>query len=305
MLQMNVVSFNVLALGQDEQPHMRSHRALRLDSQFHQRGAHVVGLQEARTVEGVYVTDSYKVYSSGRHQVSRATLFGCELWLHRRLPLLSLPDGTKLFLQDFQVLVVHADPRRLLVTLSGIVNFVFFVGHAPCLSSDHDITFVTDWWEQTNRIIAPVGVNRSCIAMMDANAPLASQRSIYYGMHHAEATNDQHGTYAGLSQPHWASTLEMPALGGAQEGASCAETMFWCLRMWWTKCRVQPPSATLMQVFLMKITCPLGVVSLDLSMWQDAVPNIDGTEKNSRILKLLLSFEKSWAPRRSLTGRLQ
>ena len=36
-------------------------------------------------------------------------------WFHRTLPFVVMPDGTSLLATDFKFVVVHADPRRLLI----------------------------------------------------------------------------------------------------------------------------------------------------------------------------------------------
>lgn len=113
---LTVVSLNVLALDslnqQREQGRQRGQRTARLDLLWHQAKVHIVGLQEARTLPGRHVTDHYLIFSSG-FEAPTAPRFGCEVWLHRTLPLLHLSDGTKAVAADFKFAVAHADPRRL------------------------------------------------------------------------------------------------------------------------------------------------------------------------------------------------
>ena len=188
---LQIVSYNALALGQDDDYRLRSQRALRLDQQFSSARVHMVGLQEARTQEGVFVTDNYRIYSSGRLQSSRAPLFGCELWLHQRLPFLVGPDGVNYRLGDFKVVVVHADPRRLVVTLSGVLGWLIIVAHTPCVSRDTHVDQVQTWWDELIYIVRPLLPGRQVVTMLDANAPLASHETPHFGLFNAESMNAQ------------------------------------------------------------------------------------------------------------------
>lgn len=73
------------------------------------------------------------VFSSG-FQDPAAPRFGCEAWFHRTLPFVTTPDGTALLATDFKFVVVHADPRRLVIRGDhSCCSFLLFVLHAPCL----------------------------------------------------------------------------------------------------------------------------------------------------------------------------
>eukprot|EP00438_Fugacium_kawagutii_P035005 Skav208021 [mRNA] locus=scaffold2714:74524:83538:+ [translate_table: standard] len=98
-IDFRVVSANVLALdGRDlDTPVGRSlgPRTVRLDHQFHEASATIVGLQEARTPAGSFTTDHYHVLASGAQSLP-ATSLGCELWIHRSLAFATAADGTPL-----------------------------------------------------------------------------------------------------------------------------------------------------------------------------------------------------------------
>ena len=189
-LHFSLATFNALALGSDQEGQHRSLRAIRLSQQFSNKHLALVGLQEARTEQGVHVTDDYLVYSSGRSQTGRATHHGCELWVHRRLTL-ATSDDSRVPLASLKVVVIHADPRRMLVSFSGAVNFLVLVAHAPCVSSATSIDEYQKWWDDTLSILHPARGHGPLIALLDANAPLASEDTPFYGLHFAEPMNPQ------------------------------------------------------------------------------------------------------------------
>lgn len=89
-------------------------RTVRLDAQWHHAQYHVVGVQEARTAQGRFHAPHYHIFSSGaKHK--RAPLYGCELWIHKTLPVATDPEGKPVVLGRATFTVQHADPRRLFV----------------------------------------------------------------------------------------------------------------------------------------------------------------------------------------------
>ena len=134
--EMTVVSANVLALelwSKHTNGTRRSgQRTVRLDDQWHKQHAHVIGVQEARTRAGQYHTQHYRIFSSGA-DFKQAPAHGCELWLHKHLPIAELPDGTPITWSDAKITTAHADPRRLFVRATlGHTPFAFVVLHTPC-----------------------------------------------------------------------------------------------------------------------------------------------------------------------------
>ena len=112
---------NVLTLHQAQHTDDAvSARRLFLEDQFHQRGLHIVGLQETRT---------RKAHNRpGRHYQSVAAAadtkgnFGVEIWIHQKLGI-----STK------DLVCLHAEPRILVITFELLCGPVMVVSaHAPC-----------------------------------------------------------------------------------------------------------------------------------------------------------------------------
>ena len=141
---MKVVTFNGLALNEDEKPNSGSGvRTARLDAQFHQGQIALVGIQEARTSAGQRVPDHYKIYSSGFQTCGRSKHFGCELWIHKFLPLCVLADGQNVSLNDCKVTVTVQESRLLVANIDGPICFTAVVAHAPCVSAERPIALVS------------------------------------------------------------------------------------------------------------------------------------------------------------------
>ena len=181
---------NVLALGSadaDLPTSSSSERALRLAHQWNQEGIHVVGLQETRRDVGTYIAGQYKCFASGAQRCSRAQHFGCELWIHQNLVL--VPD-LKLKFADFQAVVTHADPRRLIVNLTHRhCRLSFIVLHVPCKISHCDLEEIQTWWTQTQEVVSKADIAPLTWIFIDANAPLASHATNLFSTNGAEPTN--------------------------------------------------------------------------------------------------------------------
>ena len=188
---MKVATYNGLALNDEDQELGACRgRTARLDMQFHQGKIALVGIQEARTPAGQRLSDHYKIFSSGHQQCGRATHFGCELWIHKFLPLYVLADGQKVSLNDCKVTVVVQDSRLLVAKLQGPISFTAVVAHAPCVSAGRPFSQVKQWWEDLAVCVAKNGGD-NIVVLIDANAPLADGETQFYGTHHAERMNPQ------------------------------------------------------------------------------------------------------------------
>ena len=206
-----MATVNVLALETAADPREFGRRigarTQRLDAQWHAQGIHILGLQEARTTPGVFHSEHYKIWSSGPEGPT-AVRFGCELWCHRTLPLAHLPDGAPLTLDAFQVIVVHTDPRRLVVKFEHMdVKFVFVVLHTPCLHlaqgpGHRSLEDVQTWWQHTTELLH-TSVHEDLVwFLIDANAPLASGPNELCGMHGADRMNQQGYLFEEFLQDH-------------------------------------------------------------------------------------------------------
>eukprot|EP00438_Fugacium_kawagutii_P027519 Skav210832 [mRNA] locus=scaffold6695:3819:5322:- [translate_table: standard] len=173
-----MASINVLSLddpsSQSTRRRARSGHTARIDLQCHQAGLAVVGLQETRTPSGQTRADHYLVFASGS-DTQHTALFGCELWVHRKLALVTLPSGASLAAQDFTFVVLHADPRRLCVAATAsTVSLLFIVLHAPCMSPSSSDEDLHRWWTSTVALAQQWGGGDWKFAFLDANAPLAN-----------------------------------------------------------------------------------------------------------------------------------
>jgi hypothetical protein len=194
------VSLNVLALDSLNQQvqlgRQRGQRTARLDLLWHQARAHIIGLQEARTLPGRHLTDHFLIFASGFEDPA-APRFGCEIWLHRTLPFVVLPDGLPICAPDFKFAVVDADPRRLVLRADHVAcSFIVSVLHAPCLgktkgNGHRPIDDIDVWWQETSRILDACKKATYHWICVDANAPLASHPTPCFDMAHAEPTNPQ------------------------------------------------------------------------------------------------------------------
>ena len=195
-----MATINVLALdkidGQNEVGRRTGARTVRLDHQLNAAQFHLVGLQETRTIAGSFQTDHYILLSSGCVGPAAAR-FGCELWLHRFLPILKTHDGQVVTFSDCTRIVKHADPRRLFVKLEH-KHFAIMavVLHAPCLGkaagdATAPIDVVKTWWEETS-VLWHQMVDTDMVAVFaDANATLATTCTEFFQDHDADTTTAQ------------------------------------------------------------------------------------------------------------------
>ena len=154
--QLQVCTANVLAtevwLSQSIGSKRTGQRTLRLDQQWHQASIHVVGIQEARTAQGRFQAPHYHIFASGaKHK--RSPLYGCELWVHKTLPVATHAAGQPIVLGKATFTVQHADPRRLFVEakLVGPAGYAFIVLHVPSLATPsqeypNPAADAAQWW---------------------------------------------------------------------------------------------------------------------------------------------------------------
>ena len=192
------VTANVLALESTreiEDNHLvgriGGNRTARLDAQMHQRGVHVVGLQEARSREGRFNSEHYTIFASGALK-KRAPLYGCEIWIHKSLEVLHPATGSAHKLAEAKHTVLHSDPRRLLISceLPGM-SLVLGSLHAPCLGKHtpgepHPLEQIADWWQESSEILQKNSGGRPVLIMVDANAPVTDRTSDFTGAHHPD-----------------------------------------------------------------------------------------------------------------------
>ena len=195
---LHLVSCNVLALESTEDlealrqvGRIGGHRTARLDAQMHERGAHIIGVQEARSHEGRHMSEHYLIFASGA-LIKQAPLYGCEIWLHKSAAIATTSDGKPLRLAEAHHVVLHADPRRLLLSCE-LAEFDVVIAslRAPCLGKyvagePAPLVQIQDWWTETSNIIHKVVGARSMIVLIDANAPVSDMLTDYTGGHHPD-----------------------------------------------------------------------------------------------------------------------
>ena len=186
---LQLCSLNVLALDVKEDGTGGS-RIIRLDKQMHDQSCDILCLQEARSLQGQRMTDHYVVYSSGGAGHKAKQFLGCEIWFHRFRPIVVKSDGTKLYWKDFKVNAICADPRRLMLHLSGPMQLVVASLHAPCLSQDNSVSEIENRWQGTCLTLEP-HCHGQMLVGCDANAPLATVANEHHGMVGAEPSNIQ------------------------------------------------------------------------------------------------------------------
>ena len=189
-----VVSLNVQSIREDKK-NQKLHRrnaaiTSRLDSQWHSCEASIIGLQEARTPEGRFRSKHYEIFSSGADESHDCPHFGCEIWFHCSLPLISF-ERRRYFSADFKKVVIHKDSRRLIIQCSSDpLTFVVASLHAPCLSQRTTIQQIRQWWNETCLLLKTVAVGTQ-ILCVDANAPLSPTVGSAIGQVGAEPINPQ------------------------------------------------------------------------------------------------------------------
>ena len=188
-LQALIVSYNTLSLGAtletaegqgEEGPGLqyRPGRAALLADQLHDLGATIVALQETRCQEGHTTIGKYIRLSAGAPKGQ----LGTELWFHTERPLLltgkAHSQGVCFAAKD--LVVVHADPRRILVRFQyGCLKLLFSSLHAPHRGSEHHI--IAAWWKETLSLLYKYGQTASVILAGDANASVGSRTSVHVG----------------------------------------------------------------------------------------------------------------------------
>lgn len=179
-IQFKVATYNGLALtDEDQSGPLRGSRSARLDIQFNSHGLALIGIQEARTLQGCKVSENYKIFASGFQQCGKSKHYGCELWVHRKLPLCHLPDGKKVCLNDCKITVRISQARLLIVRIEGPIDFHVVVAHAPCVSPTRPLDLVQEWWTELSDNLTKFD-SRSVLMLVDANAPLADRDTKFF-----------------------------------------------------------------------------------------------------------------------------
>lgn len=189
----SVASVNVCSIrdGEKGSNPVKGARAVRLDHQLHSAGIAVAGVQETRMPQGQRTTTNYSVYASGHQQCGKSVHFGTEVWVSRSIPVAHTADGKPVFLGREKPTVLHTDPRCLILRFDGAFRLTIVAAHAPCLGVHNGSDEVEQWWQNLTTLCSTIDDGSGFLCCIDANAPLASQATEFYGMCGAETPNRQ------------------------------------------------------------------------------------------------------------------
>ena len=134
-----------------------------------------LGIQESRSCEVCSQHDDILRLGSG----STAGHHGVELWINMQQPFAYLGKKPQ-YLRKQNVVVVHADPRSLLVRLSHDVwNAWILVAHGP--HSGHTDDLRQTWWSSLSDTLARFVGDGELYALLDANAEPGPTDAIHVG----------------------------------------------------------------------------------------------------------------------------
>ena len=163
LYKLSVATANVQSLGAADQGFAGKLDYLR--TQFVDQHLNFVGIQEARSSEGVSTKQGVLRLCSGHAQGK----WGLELWVNLHQPFAHIKKAALFFRkQDFHV--AHRDPRRLLVHIrNDYFTSWCLVAHAP--QSGIAMTNRKQWWEETRSILHKyLLANEPLFVCIDANA---------------------------------------------------------------------------------------------------------------------------------------
>ena len=162
-------------------------------------GAQIAMLQETRTEAGVHRTQGYLRYASGALQ---GTL-GVEIWV-REHSLLFTPrqkGAARLRLEQGSLLVMHKDPRRLMLLYSQDGFRLLLVSlHAPHRAGE--AADIQAWWTETDHLLHAHGSSIPVLAGGDLNASVGFVLAAGIGDHDAEPQDEPGACLADLLQAH-------------------------------------------------------------------------------------------------------
>ena len=175
-------SLNVLTLrdapsvkGRREAPLLIPSMQELLQSQCHQSGHILVGLQETRLPGSTsFSSTQFLVFSAACDAAGQG---GCALWANHQAPYGKSSDGSPLFLQRKHFFVVFASPQLLFVRLQAPgLQLLIVVGHGPHSRRPEDER--VQWWQQLHaRTASFIKPSEHLVLFLDANARVGSINS--------------------------------------------------------------------------------------------------------------------------------
>ena len=156
--------------------------------QMHESEVTIFGIQETRLPMVRRSADPrYFLYNSAATANGHA---GVMIGLARDRPIGHTEERTPVYLQDKDVGILHADPRRLVLRISApALKCVVLACHAP--HSGQSIDEIAQWWEVTSRCIPKKVQDWPLILLVGANARVGGHPSQHIGSLDAEDGGDK------------------------------------------------------------------------------------------------------------------
>ena len=172
---LQMASYNALSLMGDkgcQTLYAEQGRVQLMRQQFEVRGMHIVGIQEARTPQGILVSHSHIRFCSGKTDGGQ---YGVELWISRSS---RIADGLAFHPGEF--LVALAEPRLLIVKYRGqLGELCFLVAHAPHTAAD--LLERQQWWGRLQKQFSTNVGGLECVVFIDANATAPCEATQSFG----------------------------------------------------------------------------------------------------------------------------
>ncbi|CAE7260050.1 unnamed protein product [Symbiodinium sp. CCMP2592] len=150
-------------------------KAAYIREQLAYHGVHIAALQETRARQDETVeSHSHVRLCSGRDSQGH---YGVELWVAKRLPI-STSAQHHIHLQLSDLLVVHSDPRTLIVRLARRgLNVLFTAIHAPTASAKDR----AQWWKALSSKVTRLRGNGQVVLLGDFNVHFSAPRDDHIG----------------------------------------------------------------------------------------------------------------------------
>ena len=176
---MQIATYNALSLGEhlDKLHQYVPGRVQLLRQLCHERRLHVVGLQEARSKQGTFVSDNYIRFCAGKETDGTA---GVELWFSRMHPFGTNNNWKPLFFDKNLFHVRFSSSRLLIVNYDApALTATFIVGHAP--HNGRPESEKEKWWTMINQYSSQTDSQLLKIFMLDANARIDTRIDAAFG----------------------------------------------------------------------------------------------------------------------------
>ena len=173
--KINTATYNVLSLN-DGAPSAKPllgepGRIALLREQAVAAKIHFLGIQEARTKQGVSTSSSHIRFSSGCTHQGHG---GVELWVARGLPFAHTAAGQPVLFREQDFHVVEASPSCLCVTYdSWHISLLVVVAHAP--HNGHSEAHRSKWWSDLEDQVVQCRASRQLVVLIDANARIGTE----------------------------------------------------------------------------------------------------------------------------------